>query len=303
MLSKIKSNLSIIFVFFGVVFISNNANASIFGWNLGASNKNDPNSEYHKRLPLAFKDDVTSDQDSNKIKLTDAQKHQALVWGLSDQQEKRFVFLMQNRSGNYFKNTKLTPVEILGINARTDEERMQYAVIDAKQEFEKNAKILSFNTDYDMAATALKNKLNLPVIRKFNYAKYSPYNYKPVQLKANDKLMLFVKRNENVKPIVSYLMSEIESNPSVQLNVYFIDNEKSNKGKTIKITKSDIVHWAQEQNIPSTMVNDRLITLNFDNGQYASVNAKGGINIKDRKTPLLILVHDGQSRVVDTGRF
>jgi integrating conjugative element protein (TIGR03759 family) len=207
---------------------------------------------------------------------------------------------MRNRSGKYFKNTTLTPVEILGVNARTDEERAQYAVLDAKQEFGKNAKILSFNAAYDRAAMVYKEKLDLPIIRKFNYSKYSPYNYKPVQLRENDKLMLFVKRSENVKPIISYLMSEIESNPSVQLNVYFVDDKKNKKTKT---TKSDIVSWAQAQNIPSTMVNDKLITLNFDHGQYAGVNAKGKITGKNKKTPLLILIHDGQSHIVDTGRF
>lgn len=271
------------------IFVINNANASIFGWHLGAKAKNnDPNLEYHKRLPLAFNDDITSDQDAAKVKLTPVQKHEALVWGLSNREEKRYLFLMENKSGWYFKNTTLTPVEILGINARTDEERAQYAAIAAHQEFEKIAKVLSYNAAYSKAALALKDKLNLPVIRKFDYSKYSPYNYQPIDLQKNDKLMLFIKKDENVKPIVSYLMAEIEHNHSVSLNIYFLDS---------KITKNNIVDWAQGQNIPPAMVNHKFITLNFDNGQYAEIKAE------HKKTPLLILIRDGQSKIIDTGRF
>jgi integrating conjugative element protein (TIGR03759 family) len=285
-----KKSKKIIITFLLSSIAITNARASIFGWHLNSKGKNDPNSEYHKRLPLAFTDDITSDQNPAKIKLTPAQKHEALVWGLSEQQEKRYVLLVRNKSGWYFKNTTLTPVEILGINAKTDEERAQYAVLDAKQEFAKNAKILAFNAAYSKAAFALKDKLNLPVIRKFDYSKYSPYNYKPIQLQKNDKLMLFIKKNENVKPIVSYLMAEIERNAAISLNVYFIDS---------KISKKDIVNWAKGQNIPSDMVNHKLITLNFDfdHGQYAKIKAK------NKKTPLMLLVRNGKSRIVDTGRF
>ena len=269
------------------LIVANSAYASILGWRLGIKD-NDINSQYHARLPQRFFDDITEDQNIQSIKLTDAQKHQALVWGLSKKQEQRYVLLMQNRSGVYFKNTQLTPIEILGINARDDAERSQYAMLDAKQEFEKNAKILAFNAAYHKAATVLKEKLNLPIVYKFNYAKYSPYNYKPVQLQKNDKIMLFVKKDENVKSVVAYLMVEIERNSSLQMNIYFIDSD---------ITKDEITKWAQRQDIPPEMVKNKFITLNFNHGQYAAVN------IKTKKTPLLILARNGHSRIIDTGRF
>ena len=70
-----------------------------------------------------FPDDMTLDQQDQKIELTTEQLHQAQVWGLSEAEEQRFVQLMQNRSALYYKDTKLSPAEILGLNARSQQER------------------------------------------------------------------------------------------------------------------------------------------------------------------------------------
>lgn len=275
------------------------ARASIFGWHFSSSNNNtkelsDPNSDYLVRTQLPYADDITSDQDINKVTLTPEQKHQALVWGLTEDQEKRYVLLMQNRSGLYYQKSQLTPVEILGINARTNNERQVYAVLDAKQEFERTGKLLAFNAAYHEAATQLKNQLDLPMIRPFDATKFSPYSYRPTALKPHDQLMFFIHMNDAVKPVVSYLMAAIIKEPTISLNIYFVGKE---------VSKREIEAWARGQNIPSTMVNKRQITLNFDQGKYDSLTIKMKKAGKMEKTPLLILIRDGQSHPVDTGRF
>ena len=152
-----------------------------------------PNSDYLVRTQLPFEDDITSDQDIDKVTLTLEQKHQAFVWGLTEEQERRYVLLMQNRSGVYYQKSQLTPVEILGINASTNNERHAYAVLDAKQEFERTGKLLAFNAAYYQAATQLKEQLHLPMIRSFDATQFSPYSYQPTTLEPQDQLMfLFV---------------------------------------------------------------------------------------------------------------
>src|SRR3990167_10026718 len=93
-------------ILFATIFIgTQTVYADGLGW-LFHPGKSDPNSEFHKRLPEHFKDDITSDQNAEKLKLTSAEKHQALVWGLSNDEEKRYLFLMQNQSG-YFYGVKI----------------------------------------------------------------------------------------------------------------------------------------------------------------------------------------------------
>lgn len=268
------------------------------GWNFQPGNK-DPNSEFHYRLPQQFQDDVLSGQ-VEKIKLTEADTQQAQSWGLDGSEEKRYLAIMTNRGTQYFKSRVLktpagdmivsddyTPVEVLGINARTDEERQKYAQKQAAQEFQWQAKWWAYNAAYNKAAQSLKERLNLPIIKKFDTAKFSPYNYTPVSLEPHDKLLLFVGLGDAVRPIVSSLMGSIAKDTSIQLDVYFV-------GKNV--TNDEVQTWAKSQNLVPKLVKDHQITLNLGNDMFSELNT-------DRKPPVLVLVRNGQSRFVDTGRF
>lgn len=266
------------------------------GWHFkpGQNNQDkDPNSNFHKRYPVKFKDDITQDQSVDKIQLTDQQKHQAKVWGLSQSEEKRYIALMRNKSGQYYQNNN--PVEVLGFNARNNQERRHYARKAAKQNFQKLAKELAFASTYNKAAAHLKNQLNLPVVGDFNYSKYSPYNYKPVNLKPHDKLMLFVHTNDAVTTIVSYLMQVIQKQKGIQLNVYFVPKKGNDS-----VPKKQVEQWAKIQNIPPQLNKQHRITLNQNNHklQNLDINDK-----KSKQTPLLLLVRDGKSRIVNTDNF
>lgn len=265
--------------------VSQSSFASGMGWLFKEGG--DANSEFHQRMPDTFLDDITSDQNSNITELTLAQKHQALVWGLSDDEEKRYLFLIQNQSGFFYDLKKVSPVEILGMNARTDNERKKYAEMDAKNQFQYMAKYLSYVSDYNQAALSLKDKLKLPVINQFDYKPFSPYNYKPISLESNDKLMLFLKLNSAVKPIIASLLNSMTKNNKISLNVYFI-------GKNI--SKTAIETWAQDQNIPPAMVEHNQITLNFGNSEFESLKTT-------KSLPVLVLIRDRTSRFVDTSRF
>ena len=113
-----------------------------------------------------FHDDMYSDQDIKSLKLNAKQNHQAKVWSLTSGEEKRYVLLMQNRSGLYWQDAHMSPVEILGINARSGQEREHFAMLYAKQLQERLAKELAWQT----AASRAKAKVNqgLPIIRPFD---------------------------------------------------------------------------------------------------------------------------------------
>lgn len=271
------------------------ANSS--GWHFKPGQNNqakDPNSNFHKRNPVKFQDDITKDQSVDDIQLTDQQKHQAKVWGLSNNEEKRYVALMRNKSGQYYQDN-VTPVEVLGFNARNNQERRKYARQEAKQVFQRIAKEEAFDSTYHKVAVRRKKKLNLKVVGDFNYSKYSPYNYKPMNLKSHDKLMLFVHTNDAVRPIVSYLMQVIQKQRGIQLNVYFVPKKGNDS-----VSKKRVEQWAKIQNIPPQLNKHHRITLNQNNHKLQNLDIKGQ---QGKKTPLLLLVRDGESRIVNTDNF
>ena len=63
------------------------------GWSLG---KSDANSNYSKRTNAKATSGLTSDQNINDIKLNNEQKHEAIVWGLSEDEEKTYILLMKD---------------------------------------------------------------------------------------------------------------------------------------------------------------------------------------------------------------
>jgi len=151
-------------------------NVKSLGYTDGSLNATTQDPDTYVRGLKDFHDDHYSDQNSKNIPLTQTQLHQATVWGLTKKNEKRYVRLMQNRSGLYWKGSQLSPVEVLGINARNPSERKRFAYAYAKQLQEKMAKELA----WQFATSQAKAEVNkgLPLIRPFNVSRFSPYNYR-----------------------------------------------------------------------------------------------------------------------------
>ncbi|AOU64453.1 TIGR03759 family integrating conjugative element protein [Legionella pneumophila] len=228
-------------------------------------------------------DDLTSEQDINKITLTDTQLHEAKVWELTTDEEKRYVLLMQNKSKLYYEGLRQTPIDILGLNARNETERNHYAELAAKQEAQKVAKNIAWNNAFYKAY----NKLfaNVPVVGDFDPSPYSPYAHKPVQLSQGDTLYFFIKEQDAVKTILLMLFDAIEQTPNARLHLMLLDMNDT----TIQI-------WANQHQIPQHLVNGGRITLNHGELSYQSLKVK-------KSLPLLLLSQNGHSSIVDLGRF
>lgn len=243
------------------------------------------NTEYGFRFPV-FEDDTTPDQDASKVQLTPEQIHQASVWGLSQTEEARYVLLMQNRSGVYYHNKDLpvTPVDVLGLNARSDQERIHFAQLSAFQDSIKHSKELAYQKSYDDAMRQLAVQYNLQPVRNFDVSQFSPYKNSPVQLSSGDKLMLYVHPKDNTVQITAGLLKLMKKQSGVQFNVYFLGGN---------VTQDQAVAWAHANNIPQEMVKAGEITLNlnFSNDQGIS------------QTPAMYLVRSGKSRIVDLSKF
>ncbi|CZH50228.1 TIGR03759 family integrating conjugative element protein [Legionella pneumophila serogroup 1] len=232
----------------------------------------------------ANEDDLTPEQDIKKITLTEAQLHEAKVWGLTPDEEKRYVLLMQNKSKFYYEGLRQTPIDILGLNARNETERNHFAELSARQEAQKVSKNIAWNNAFHKAY----NKLfaNVPVIGDFDPSPYSPYAHKPVQLSQGDTLYFFIKEQDSVKTILLMLFEGIEQTPDTKLHLMLLD-----------MNDTAIQIWANQHQIPQHLVTSGRISLNHGELSYQSIRGN------KKSLPLLLLSKNGHSRIVDLGRF
>lgn len=229
-------------------------------------------------------DDTTADQDFNQQKLSEQQLHEARVWGLTLGEEKRYVQLMANRSGIYYEGLRQTPIDILGINARSELDRNHFAELAALQEAQKVAKNIAWNNAFYKAYNQLFK--DVPVIGDFDPSPYAPTHYKPVALNQGDHLYLFIKPTDAVKTVLMTLSDVIGATPNTRLHVMLLNTDDN-----------AIQSWANVHQIPRQMVVDGQITLNRGDLHFEA------LTLKKKKTPLLLLARNGASHVVDLGLF
>lgn len=229
-------------------------------------------------------DELTSEQDINQITLNEAQQHEAKVWGLTIDEEKRYVLLMRNKSKFYYEGLRQTPIDILGLNARNEAERTHFAELAAKQEAQKVSKNIAWNNAFYKAYNTLF--ANVPVIGNFDPAPYSPYAHKPVQLNQGDTLYFFVKETDATKTIVLMLTDAIEQTPDTRLHLMLLGFDDA----AIQI-------WANLHQIPQHLVNSGRISLNHGEFSYQA------LKVSKKTSPLLLLSQNGHSSIVDLGKF
>lgn len=237
---------------------------------------------------LTLQDDLTPDQELTKINLTPAQQHEGAVWGLTPLQEQRYVFLLQNKAGLRYAGKNLSPVWILGLNARSPSERELYAQLAASQERQFIAQTLAWQSAYAQAYQSLVQ--GLPIIKSFDTAAFSPYSNQAhpstARLQAGDSLDLFVDAYTPIRAVIANLFKTMQSTPQLTLNIFMV-------GK--KTDATTLQAWAKAQAIPLDWVQSKRITLNVGNTQYEA------LKMTDKTLPLLLRVRDGEAIAVNTG--
>jgi integrating conjugative element protein (TIGR03759 family) len=272
----------------GLLIIASSLALAVSGWRfLPDPKEQDTNAAFHKRLPGEFKDDITQEQEAIKVTLTAKELHQAGTWGLSIDEEKRYLFLMQNQSGLHYAKKDVSPVEVLGINARDDKERAYYSILYAKQTLQRTAKELAFYSESGLAFNALVQQYALPVVHPFDADSYSPYHYEPLTLQNHDDLEFFIYENDPVKPIISSLIASMTKNPGIRLHIYFIDQA---------ITQAQMDDWIKVQAVPEGLVRSKAITLNRGANEFAKFNDKP-------RVPALYLIRAGVPTHISTESF
>lgn len=229
-------------------------------------------------------DDLTDKQRFEQVELSVEAIHEAKVWGLTTDEEKRYLKLMKNKSGVYYEGRNLTPVDILGLNAQSDIERAHFAELAAKHEAIKVAQNLAWNNAFHEAYKKLFEKT--PVVNHFDPAPYSPHSYHPIKLSQGELLYLFISPKDQINTTLMVLKDALLETPNTSLHLFFLN-----------MSDMDIQSWAKQHEIPEDLVKHRRITLN------QGLLGFEALPLKNKTTPLLLQGSGQMASVVDLGRF
>ncbi|MGC6360257.1 TIGR03759 family integrating conjugative element protein [Bisgaard Taxon 45] len=196
-------------------------------------------------------------------------KQVAGEWGLSEEEWSRYQKIMKEGSRGIW-SPNLDPLTTLGIEASSDTERMKYARLLARKEFERVEKELKFQLAYDAA-----------------FKEFYP-NVMPIRTESmtssglnstSGRLLFFTRLNDCLKCEIT-LNKLLTTNREV--DIYFINSEGNN---------SKIQDWAVKHRIDVNKVRSRQITLNHDNGLW--------LNYANGKMPAVFQIQgDGQWQAI-----
>lgn len=204
---------------------------------------------------------------------TPASRFSREEWGLAETEWQRYQTLLQGIRGSISPAT-LSPLEVLGIHARDDKERADYAQRWAKLMQEDAIRIFAFQKAFDEAYAAL----NPPAL-------LSGANTGPARVQVGDRLLLFVRLDDC--PRCAARLSEalaLQRTANGALDIYVIG----------EATDDAIRTWAQSHRIDPAAVRDRRLTLNHDRGELVRLAGVAAT------VPALVRLRNGAAARLDT---
>ena len=182
-------------------------------------------------------------------------------WQL-DAKELERVEVLREGFRQYISDRQISPLEILGIHARTDVERNRYARRWATLMIEDAERVLAFQRAYDTAVRELLANEPLIELAHLPVRTVSTPSFLPT-----DRLAVFVELGCAVCDDI--LKRVFRAGPTIAgVDVYVLGLEADDK--------SALHAWANRQGISPIAVHAKRITLNFDEGLLERVHPRAG---------------------------
>ncbi len=218
--------------------------------------------------------------------LTESQPMQrAEAWGLRLEEWERYETLMQEQRGLWSPN--LDPITVLGIHARSEEERRRYAELAVEQERARVEAELAFQRAYDDAWRRLYPNETLIDLSRLSPGRSQASAEGSTRTSVVDippRLLWFTRIDDC--PTCDELLPSVLDRArelSVGLDIFLVDTQPD---------EDDAVRgWAREQNIPVERVRTRQITLNHDQGTAARLGIW-------QSAPVLAIATSGGTRAI-----
>ena len=173
-------------------------------------------------------------------------------WGLQPQEWARYRELRDGQLGIYSPN--LDPLSALGIEARTDEERLRYAELQVQIEARRVEKLLAYQRAYDEAWQRLNpgmQRVNLPDDKPNAGAE-----------RGSGRTAVFVKDG---CAACGQLVQRLQSS-GTEFDLYMVGSRQDD---------TRIRDWAKRANVDPARVRSGGITLNHDGGRWLSLSLPG----------------------------
>lgn len=184
--------------------------------------------------------------------ISDAQTKGA-EWGLMKEEWQRYEELMDGPRGIY--SPGIDPLTVLGIEARSEEERRYYAEKQVQAESARVEKELAYQLAYDAAFKRLYPALQPVTGLDGNMT---------TTLSGDGRLAVFVKENCSLcDQQVRLLQTKGQS-----FDIYLIDSRQDDKA---------VRRWASRVNVNPEKVRAGEITLNHDGGRWSLMNIGGDL--------------------------
>ena len=221
----------------------------------------------------------------------DHQTTRAAQWGLDKTEWQRYQSLMLGVRGSVSPAT-LSPIEVLGIHARSTEERQRYAEQWAVMMREDAERILAFQWAYDDAQrrlfpSGLLIDASVVKARKSDQDLAAKLGWQP-----DDRVLFFTDTQcPTCDAVLERLVSQLKQFSGIDL--YLIDVSAGDESR--------IREWAASKQIDPQWVNEHKVTLNIDAGARDRITAHTGQ--KERKLPVLVLRRGDQFTPLPAWRF
>ena len=197
------------------------------------------------------------------IDLSEIDMARARVWDLSVTEWRRYQQLMQGIRGSISPST-ISPIEVLGIHARDEAERQQYAEAWARAMREDVDRILSFQRAYDVAVKRLYP--NEPLI---DIDRLPGKSAETSALQSTDRLLFFARP---ACPVCDLLADKL---------LRRIDEVSGIDIYLTELTPGDdaaVRDWASRHRVEPEWVRSRRVTLNHDGGALKKLtNGQGEV--------------------------
>lgn len=220
-----------------------------------------------------------------------AETFRAKEWGLDEPEWQRYQSLMQGIRGSVSPAT-LSPIEVLGIHARSAEERRRYAEQWAAMMRDDAERILAFQRAYDDAQRRLFPNGFLIDPGAVASTKQDQGLAEKFAWQPSDRVLFFTDTQcPTCDAVLERLVSQITQFSGIDL--YLID--------VFAGEESRIREWAASKQIDPQWVSEHKITLNIDGGALGKVSAHTGL--PRQELPVLILRRGDRLMPLPVSRF
>ncbi len=179
-----------------------------------------------------------------------SREKKAQIWGLSQTEWNRYETLMQGMHG--YRSQQLDPLTLLGIEARTDEERQRYAERLAKIEHDRVERLLAFQHAYDDAFARLYPDEQAIADDSSPTATPDMITQAVLNNSRRPRVFTTLARCAACDRTVRRLVSQVTSGTLPALDIYVVGASNDDA----------IRDWAQSLSIPADRVRRGHITLN-----------------------------------------